>query len=64
MNTNVDMLKGVAFYVSLFQDETGIVKRPEEYLYICARNYCDIMDYLIEIDLAGKQIKRFEHHEP
>ncbi len=31
--------------------KAGIVEKPEDYLYSSARNYCDGMDVLIEIDL-------------
>ncbi len=31
--------------------KAGIVESPEDYLYSSARNYCDNMDYLMEIDL-------------
>ncbi len=33
--------------------KAGIVENPEDYLYSSARNYCDNMDYLLEVDLLG-----------
>ena len=32
----------------------GIVEKPEDYLYSSARNYCDGLEYLIEIDLLDQ----------